>query len=117
MTQWHVEKINLGIDGDAFSVVDDNGVEVASVHREVWQWDKKVQLPAEKNAQTLATAPELLHAAKLVVARWEHGDLADAVRQLAAAVEIADNGERLCSGFMCERRAREGHTTCRYHKE
>ena len=37
-------------------------------------------------------APALLRAAKLVVARWESGDLADAVRQLSAAVDLAENG-------------------------
>jgi hypothetical protein len=37
-------------------------------------------------------APALLEAAKLVIARWEQGDLADAVRQLASAVEEAEGG-------------------------
>ena len=35
-------------------------------------------------------APSLLEAAKLVIARWSDGDLADAVRQLDAAVAEAE---------------------------
>ena len=37
-------------------------------------------------------APELLAAAEKVVARWEQGDLADAVRQLDAAIAKAKRG-------------------------
>ena len=36
-------------------------------------------------------APALLTAAKDVIANWEHGDLAAAVRELAAAVATADD--------------------------
>jgi hypothetical protein len=39
------------------------------------------------NLRLRLAAPGLLEAAKLVIARWECGDLADAVRQLAAAVD------------------------------
>lgn len=37
-------------------------------------------------------APELLCAAQRVIARWEEGDLAEAVRELAAAVRKAEGG-------------------------
>ena len=37
-------------------------------------------------------ARELLDAAELVVARWERGDLADAVRELSAAIAKAKGG-------------------------
>jgi len=37
-------------------------------------------------------APDLLDAAELVVARWERGDLAGAVRQLHAAIAKAKGG-------------------------
>ena len=37
-------------------------------------------------------ASDLLEAAELVVARWEQGDLADAVRQLDAAIAKAKGG-------------------------
>ena len=116
---WHVQKISMGIDGDAFSVVDDYGDEIASTHKTSRRMgsDKLFPLPVGKNARKIAATPELLHAAKLVLARWEHGDLAGAVRMLADAVEIADNGERLCTGLdgMCERRARKGFNTCGRH--
>ena len=39
-------------------------------------------------------APELLEAAQAVVARWERGDLADAVRDLAAAIAKAKGGAK-----------------------
>jgi hypothetical protein len=38
-------------------------------------------------------APELLCAAQRVIARWEKSDLADAVRELSAAVHKAKGGE------------------------
>lgn len=38
----------------------------------------------------LRSAPELLDAAKLVLERWERGDLAEAVRRLSAAVNAAE---------------------------
>jgi hypothetical protein len=37
-------------------------------------------------------APDLLSAARLVIARWESGDLAEAVRELSAAVAKAEGG-------------------------
>jgi hypothetical protein len=37
-------------------------------------------------------ASDLLAAAELVVARWERGDLADAVRELDAAIAKAKGG-------------------------
>jgi hypothetical protein len=39
------------------------------------------------------SAPELLAAADLVVARWERGDLAGAVRDLAAAISKVKGGD------------------------
>jgi len=44
------------------------------------------------NARLIATAPELLTAAGLVIARWSRGDLAEAVRQLDIAVNAATGG-------------------------
>jgi hypothetical protein len=38
-------------------------------------------------------APDLLAAAEQVVARWEHGDLAEAVRALSAAIAEAKGGD------------------------
>jgi hypothetical protein len=37
-------------------------------------------------------ARDLLDAAELVVARWERGDLAEAVRELSAAIAKAKGG-------------------------
>jgi hypothetical protein len=42
------------------------------------------------NLRLELTAPRLLRAAKLVVTRWESGDLAEAVRELAAAIAEAE---------------------------
>jgi hypothetical protein len=44
------------------------------------------------NALLMAGAPRLLAAAALVIDRWVKGDLADAVRQLDAAVISATGG-------------------------
>jgi hypothetical protein len=37
-------------------------------------------------------ADDLLNAARLVIARWESGDLAEAVRELSAAIAKAEGG-------------------------
>lgn len=42
------------------------------------------------NAHLIAAAPDMLTAAKAVIARWESGDLAAAVRDLAAAIAKAE---------------------------
>jgi hypothetical protein len=44
------------------------------------------------NAALIAAAPELFAAAGKVIASWESGDLAGAVRQLDAAIELAKGG-------------------------
>jgi hypothetical protein len=44
------------------------------------------------NARLMADAPRLLAAAALVIDRWAKGDLAEAVRQLDAAVISATGG-------------------------
>jgi hypothetical protein len=46
----------------------------------------------EANARLIAAAPALLGAALIVVARWTHGDLAEAVRLLAIAITEATGG-------------------------
>ena len=46
----------------------------------------------EANAYLIAAAPQLLAAASLVIERWSSGDLADAVRQLQAAIVAARGG-------------------------
>jgi hypothetical protein len=43
----------------------------------------------EANARLIAASPELLEAAEKVVSRWEKGDLAEAVRELDAAIATA----------------------------
>jgi hypothetical protein len=43
----------------------------------------------EANALLIAAAPEVLEAAERVVSRWEKGDLAEAVRELNAAIAEA----------------------------
>ena len=44
----------------------------------------------EANAKLIAAAPDLLQAAKEVIAAWERGDLAAAVRGLACTVREAE---------------------------
>jgi hypothetical protein len=63
---------------------------------EVYEWEKicdtNENRPIEEqeaNAGLIAAAPELLAAAKKVVRRWKKGDLAEAVRELAAAIATA----------------------------
>ena len=46
----------------------------------------------EGNARLIAAAPDLLEAAEKVIASWESSDLAAAVRQLDAAIELAKGG-------------------------
>ena len=43
-----------------------------------------------------STAQRLRHAAERVIARWEHGDLAEAVRELAAALASSPSELRGC---------------------
>jgi hypothetical protein len=46
-------------------------------------------VPAIANARLIATAPRLLSAGEAVLANWERGDLAAAVRELADAIAEA----------------------------
>ena len=58
--------------------------------------DFDVELARARNhyeAETTAEEPPLLRAAKLVLACWSSGDLADAVRQLQMAVDEDANAE------------------------
>jgi hypothetical protein len=43
----------------------------------------------QTNARLIVSAPALLWACRMVVARWERGDLAEAARACQAAVELA----------------------------
>lgn len=59
--------------------------------------DFNAELARARNHYDVETTPEdppLLQAAKLVLERWSQGDLAEAVRQLDAAVEAATSSER-----------------------
>lgn len=58
-----------------------NGIRYDSTHEILERWANEAEEGPEDN---------LLEAAKAVLANWEHGDLAAAVRQLAAAVEEAE---------------------------
>lgn len=58
------------------------------LHRQialVSAWDAE----GEGYAHAIAALPKLLAACQAVVARWEHGDLAEAARQCAEAVKMA----------------------------
>ena len=54
--------------------------------------DDSLAVWLDDDLQLRLSARDLLEAAELVVARWEQGDLADAVRGLAAAVAAAKGG-------------------------
>ena len=52
--------------------------------------DEALALWLDEDMHLRLAARDLLDAAREVVARWEHGDLAEAVRQLAAAIAKAE---------------------------
>ena len=54
----------------------------------VGAWD----LEGERYARVIAAVPKLLAACQAVVERWEHGDLAEAARMCAEAVQQATGG-------------------------
>lgn len=63
--------------------------------RENWQFDVELERArTHYEAETTPDTSDLLAAAKLVIERWSSGDLADAVRQLDAAVEAAISERR-----------------------
>jgi hypothetical protein len=45
----------------------------------------------DSDARLIASVPALYDAARLVIARWESGDLAQAVRELDAIIHDIDN--------------------------
>jgi hypothetical protein len=53
--------------------------------------DGRIASPEQQaaNGQVIAAAPDLLAACRMIVARWERGDLAEAARACQAAVEVA----------------------------
>jgi hypothetical protein len=67
-----------GMDVNEIEVVDADGDEVA-----IWMSD---------DMRLRFAAQDLLDAAQKVVARWKRGDLAEAVRELAAAITTATGG-------------------------
>ena len=49
----------------------------------------------ETTAHLIASAPEMLEAGRAVIAAWESGDLAGAVRDLAAAIASAEGRDEI----------------------
>jgi hypothetical protein len=73
----------------------DEEIPAFEVHGEEKVCDTNEDRPYEEqeaNAILIAAAPELLEAAEQVIANWESGDLAAAVRNLDAAVLTAKGG-------------------------
>jgi hypothetical protein len=56
--------------------------------------DGRIAPPEQQaaNGRLIAAAPDLLAACRMVVARWERGDLAEAARACQSAVELATAG-------------------------
>lgn len=78
---------------DGGAIYDANDNLVARRHSMLYKHDRygKIRpVEADANCRLIAAAPTLLDAAKLVVANWESGDLAEAVRGLQAAISIAE---------------------------
>jgi hypothetical protein len=59
-------------------------------HKGTWS---EFHIGNQEAARLRLASEDLLDAAELIVARWSQGDLADAVRQLDAAVAKAKGGE------------------------
>jgi hypothetical protein len=55
--------------------------------------DGRIASPEQQkaNGRLIVTAPALLAACRMVIDRWEHGDLAEAARTCHAAVALATN--------------------------
>jgi hypothetical protein len=53
---------------------------------------RRVSKNGKRNVRQRLAASGLVDAAELVVARWEQGDLAEAVRKLSAAIAKAKGG-------------------------
>lgn len=84
--------------------LSDNTLVIAAVHSDppIGRREIAVLRPSEDrrygpsddedqaNARLMAAAPALLAACKLVADRWERGDLAEAARACAAAVDQAE---------------------------
>jgi hypothetical protein len=66
------------VQGDEYKVCDTN--------------EDRPAAEQQANALLIAAAPDLLEAAEKVIAAWESGGLASAVRQLDAAIELAKGG-------------------------
>lgn len=63
--------------------------------------DGRIASPAQQkaNGRLIVAAPELLAACRMVIARWERGDLAEAARACQAAVELATGGPPFRGNF------------------
>jgi len=78
---WYVDSCD---DDLVFSA---NGLHIATVGNEHQPDQSAEEITA--NARLIAAAPDLLAAAEKVIASWQSGDLAAAVRQLDAAIDLA----------------------------
>ena len=80
-------------DGQFIVAPDPSGIHPDIYIAEIVETDDEGRLatPEQRiaNADLLAAAPALLNAAQLVLDRWCHGDLAEAVRMLDDAVAEA----------------------------
>jgi hypothetical protein len=75
---------------------DPNGIHPDIYIAEIVETDDEGRMATPEqqtaNARLIAAAPLLFEAASLVIGRWTSGDLAEAVRMLAAAVAQAKEG-------------------------
>jgi hypothetical protein len=89
--RWRIYKDKYALFEKNRFVISEDGVLIADTYADYP--DTNLGLPEEEefpaNARLIAAAPDMLEAAEKVLARWERGDLAEAIRELAFAVSNA----------------------------
>jgi len=83
--------LRFGSDGtEDFAVISDAEGEDLLVSRPFWLPEPGDTVPPTLSAlRVIVAAPQLLAACRMVIDRWEQGDLAEAARACQAAVALA----------------------------
>ena len=86
---WRIEATQMD-HGETTTITGDDGLDVARIPSPAWNRHAKLHGEAKRdraNACLIKAAPALLAAARECLARWERGDLAEAMRALQGAVD------------------------------